>query len=243
MFKVFVAKKKGFVEMKGNIWDFKEIDRIVKKIADKFLREFRLYSDHDSMRLIGKYDFFNKYQLVNREGFYKDGFYYLFAQNVRPPGWLRNAEIFYRLWLKGMKPRALVDNEGRFLNTTNGFINPEIKYDKRSKMFRIDNEPVLSLELTEKSLQIILGNLECFNELQKEIIKKLRDFCESVKKDEEINKKVFFLTPCKNWWNLKEIDPTVSMGFFYSDTVGFRKRVFRKRIGKVSVCVGHYWHV
>ncbi len=244
MFKVLVVKKKSdFTEMKGNVWDFKEIDRIVKKIADKFLREFHLYSHHDSMRLIDKYDFFNKYQLVNKEGFYKDGFYYLFAQNVRPPGWLRNAKIFYRLWLKGMKPRALVDNEGRFLNATNGFINPEIKYHKRTKMLRIDNEPVLSLELTEKSLQIILGDLECFNELKKEIVKKLRTFCESVKKDKEINKKVFFLTPCKDYWSLKEIDPTISMGLFYSDTIRFRKGVFRKGIKKVSVCVGHYGHI
>ena len=179
----------------------------------------------------------------NKERFYKDGFYYLFAQNVRPPGWLKNIEIFYRLWLKGIEPRALVDNEGHFLNATNGFINPEIKYDKRTKMLRIDNEPVLSLELTEKSLQIILGDLECFSELKKEIIKKLRDFCESVKKDKEINKKVFFLTPCKDYWGLKEIDPTISMRFFYSDTIGFRKGVFRKGIRKISVYVGHYGRI
>lgn len=226
MFKIFVVKKKsGFMDMKGNIWDFKGIDRIVEKIAHKFLYEFQLYPDHDSMCLI------DKDELVN-----KDGFYYLFSETVRPPGWLKNAEIFYRLCLKGMKPKVLMDNEGRFENVTNGFLDPQIKYDKRSEILRIDNQPVLNLELTEGTLD----NLKDFNELKKEIVKKLRNFSESIREDEEINKKIFFLKPCKDCWNLEMISPTVSLGFFYPDTIGFKKEVFKKGIGRISVCVEQY---
>lgn len=228
MFIVIVKKKKkksGFIEMKGNIWDFKEIDRIVEKIADKFLCEFRLYPDRDSMRLI------DKDEVVD-----KDGFYYLFSETLRPPGWLKNAEIFYRLYLKGMRPKVLVDNEGYFENVTNGFFDPPIKYNKRSKVLRIDNEPVLSLELTKRTLD----NLEYFNELKKEIVKKLRNFSESIRKDKEINKKIFFLTSSKDCWSLEKIDPTISMGFFYPGNIGFKKKVFRKGTGKISVCVEHY---
>ena len=226
MFQVLIVKKKScFMEMKGNIWDFEGIDKIVEKIADKFLREFRLYSDHDSMRLI------DKDKLVG-----EDGFYYLFSETVRPPGWLRNAEIFYRLCLKGMKPRALVDKEGHFLNATDGFSNPRIKYDKRSKILRIDNEPVLNLELTKRTL----NNLKYFDEVKKEIAKKFRDFSESVRKDKEMKKKIFFLRSCKDCWSLKKIHRTISMRFFYPDTIGFRKGVFRKGIRRISVYVKHY---
>lgn len=225
MFIVIAKKKSSFIEMKGNIWDFEGIDRIVEKIADKFLGEFRLYPDHDSMRLI------DKDELVN-----KDGFYYLFNETVRPPGWLKNTEIFYKLHLKGIKPKALVDKEGHFLNVTNGFLDPPIKYDKRSKILRIDNKPVLNLELTERTL----GNLEYFNDLKKKIVQKLRDFSESVRKDKEINKKVFFLTSGEDCWSLEMIGPTISIGFFYPGTIGFKKEVFRKGTGRISVYLGHY---
>jgi len=211
--------------MEGNIWDFEGIDKIVEKIANKFLYEFRLYPSNDSMRLI------DKDELVN-----KDGFYYLFSEIVRPPGWLKSTEIFYRLDLKGMKPKVLVDNEGCFLNVTNGFFDLPIKYDKRSEILRIDNKPVLNLELIE----ITLGNLEYFNELKKEIVKKLRNFSESIRKNKYFNKKVFLLTSGKDCWSLEKIDPTISLGFFYPGTIGFKKEVFRKGRGKIAVYMGHY---
>lgn len=220
-----IRKKRCFIEMEGNIWDFDGIDKIVEKIADKFLHEFRLYSDHDSMRLI------DKDELVD-----KDGFYYLFDEVVRPAGWLKNAEIFYRLCLKGVRPKVLVDNEGYFENVTNGFFDPQIKYDKRSKILRIDNEPVLNLELTEGTLD----NLKYFNELKKKIVKKLRDFSESIRKDKEFNKKIFFLESCKDYWNLEMISPTIPLEFFYPSTIGFKKEVFRKGTGRISVWAERY---
>lgn len=220
-----IRKKRCFVEMEGNIWDFDGIDKIVEKIADKFLHEFRLYSDHDSMRLIDKDELLDK-----------DGFYYLFDEIVRPAGWLKNAEIFYRLRLRGVKPKVLVDKDGYFENVTNGFFDPQIKYDKRSKILRIDNQPVLNLELTKGTLD----NLEYFNELKKEIVKKLRDFSERIRKDKEFNKKIFFLESCKDCWNLEMIHPTISLRFFYPGSIGFKKEVFRKGTGRISVCVEHY---
>jgi len=219
-----IRKKRYFVEMEGNIWDFEGIDKIVEKIADKFLHEFRLYSDHDSMRLI------DKDELVD-----KDGFYYLFNEIVRPAGWLKSTEIFYRLCLKGMEPKVLRDNKGHLENVTNGFFDPQIRYDKRCKILRIDNQPVLNLELTERTLD----NLKCFNELKKEIIRKLRNFSENVKKDKEINKKIFFLQSRKDCWNLEMVNPTISMQVFYPGTLLFKKRFFRKKTGRISVCVEH----
>ena len=219
-----VKKKNHFIKMKGNIWDEEAVIRTTEKIANKFLREFRIYSHHDSMNLI------NKSKLPNED------VCYLFHERVRPEGWLRNAEIFYILRLKEMKPKALVNNEGQFLNVTSGYSDPQIKYDTRSKILRIDNEPVLTLEISKKTLD----NLKLFNELKKEIVKKLKDFSESVRKDEDFKKKIFFLKSCKNCWKLEEIHPTISMGLFYPDTICFRKEVFSKGIGRILVCVEHY---
>ena len=161
-----VRKKRCFIEMEGNVWNFPEIDRIVEKIANKFFYEFWLYPEHDSMHLI------DKDELIDG-----NGFYYLFGEIVRPPGWLMNAEIFYRLRLRGIKPKVLMDSKGYFENVTNGFFDPQIRYDKRSRIFKIDNEPVLNLELTQGTLD----NLKYFDNLKKEIVRKLRNFCESIR--------------------------------------------------------------
>ena len=220
-----VRKKRCFIEMEGNIWDFEGIVEVVEKIADKFLYEFWLYPEHDSMHLI------DKDELIDG-----NGFYYLFGEIVRPPGWLKNAEIFYRLCLKGIKPKVLMDSKGYFENVTNGFFDPQIKYDKRSRIFRIDNEPVLNLELTKGTLD----SLKDFNVLKKEIVRKLRNFSESIREDEEINRKIFFLKSDKDCWNLEMIRPTVSLGFFYPDAIGFKKEVFRKGIGRIPVCMEQY---
>lgn len=221
---MFKVKRSGFIEMKGNIWDEEAVIRITEKIADKFLREFRLYSHHDSMSLI------NKGKLPNKD------VYYLFNERVRPEGWLRNAEIFYILRLKEMKPKALVNNEGQFLNVTSGYLDPQIKYDKRSKVLKIENEPVLILELTKRTLD----NLELFDEVKKEIVKKLKDFSESVRKDEDFKEKIFFLKSCKDCWKLDEIQSTISLGFFYPDTICFRKEFFSKGTGIILVYIEHY---
>ena len=201
-------------EMKGNIWDIEKIDLVFKEISKRFFWNFKFSSEPDPMLI-----------RVNRK------FFKVFSETVRPKEYSHSFEIRYILSVKGIEPAAFKRPDGSFINITNGFLDSKVQGKKNYKM---DNEPVMVLEISTASL-----NRLCQLKQVSSLVIKLRNFATNLEKDirgislykmlpQECSKPNKF---CSN------VDRGNILRSFYPNIIRFEKKSFVKKRAAMFVYV------